>query len=81
MENELIFTGYKSGIGKSNKKYYMLNFITPPVVSQNGEFAYSNDISLFTTEEKFNQFKKEHALLDYVSISFEVNGEKVRYYL
>ena len=81
MENLLIFTGYRSGTGKSNKKYYMPNFITPPVVSENQSFAYSNAITLFTTEEKYNAFIKEHGLMDYVSISFEVNGEKVRYYL
>lgn len=81
MENLLIFTGYKSGNGKSNKKYYMLNFITPPVVSQNKDYAYSNSITLFTTEEKYNNFVKENGLMDYVNIAFEVNGEKVRYYL
>lgn len=81
MENLLIFTGYKSGIGKSKKQYYMLSFITPPVVSQDQSFAYSNSITLFTTEEKYNKFVKEHGLMDNVNVSFEVNGDKVRYYL
>lgn len=81
MENLLIFTGYRSGKGKSNKDYFMLNFITPPVVSENNTFAYSNPITVFTTEEKYHNFIKEHGLMDYVNISFEVNGDKVRYYL
>ena len=81
MENELILTGYKSGVGKSNKKYYMLTFITPPVLSQNKESAYSNNVTVFTTEEKYNSFIKQFSLLDRISIPFEVNGDKVRYYL
>lgn len=81
MEKELILTGYKSGVGKSNKKYYMLTFITPPVLSQNKEYAYSNNVTVFTTEEKYNLFIKENSLLDTIYIPFEVNGDKVRYYL
>lgn len=81
MEKELILTGYKSGIGKSKKDYYMLSFITPPVISKNQEYAYSNNITVFTTKEKYLSFIKEHGLLDKVPISFEVNGDKVRYYL
>ncbi len=81
MEKELILTGYKSGVGKSKKEYYMLTFITPPVISQNQDFAYSNNITVFTTKEKYHNFIKEHGLLDKVPVSFEVNGDKVRYYL
>ena len=81
MEKDLIFTGYKSGVGKSNKKYYMITFITPPVVNQNQNFAYSSNITIFTDEDKYNKFIKEHGLMDVVPISFEVNGDKVRYYL
>lgn len=81
MENELIFVGFRSGIGKSKKEYFMLNFITPPTYSQDKSFAYSNSISLFTTKEKYSNFIKEVSLLDKVSIPFEVNGDKVRYYL
>lgn len=81
MEKELILVGYKSGINKSNKKYFMLNFITPPVVSANQDIAYSNNITVFTNEEKYHSFIKENGLLDKVPVSFEVNGEKVRYYL
>lgn len=81
MESELIFTGFKSGIGKSNKEYFMLSFITPPVLSQNGDFAYSNNVSLFTSKEKYNDFIKSISLLDKISIPFEVVGDKVRYYL
>lgn len=81
MQTDLILTGYKSGIGKSNKKYYMLTFITPPVISQNQEYAYSNNVTLFTSEEKYLPFIKEHGLLEKVPVSFEVNGDKVRYYL
>lgn len=81
MEKLLIFTGYRSGKGKSNKDYFMLNFITPPVVSQNQDYAYSNSITIFTTEEKYNKFIKENGLMDEVLVAFEVNGDKVRYYL
>lgn len=81
MDKELIFTGYKSGIGKSKNKYFMLTFITPPVLSKNQDFAYSNNVTVFTTEEKYNDFIKENGLLENVLVSFEVNGDKVRYYL
>lgn len=81
MEKLLIFTGYRSGKGKSYKDYYVLNFITPPVVSQNQDYAYSNLINIFTTEEKYNKFIKENGLMDEVYVAFEVIGEKVRYYL
>ncbi len=81
MEKELILTGYKSGVGKNKKNYYMLTFITPPVVSKNQDLAYSNNVTIFTTEEKYNSFIKENGLLDKVLVSFEVNGDKVRYYL
>lgn len=81
MEKELILTGYKSGIGKSKKEYYMLTFITPPVISQNKDYAYSNNITVFTTKEKYQSFIKEYGLLDKVPVAFEVNGDKVRYYL
>lgn len=81
MEKELIFTGYRNGIGKSKNEYYMLTFITPPVLSQKQDYAYSNNITVFTTKEKYNNFIKENGLLDKVLVSFEVNGDKVRYYL
>lgn len=81
MEKELILTGYKSGIGKSKNEYFMLTFITPPVVSQNKDYAYSNNVTVFTTKEKYLNFIKEYSLLENVLIPFEVNGDKVRYYL
>lgn len=82
MENDLIFTGYRAGISKSGKGYFMLNFITPPIVSQDQTFAYSNSINIFAKNEaQYNQFIKEHGLMSVVSISFEVVGDKVRYYL
>lgn len=82
MENDLIFTGYKSGVAKSGKRYFMLNFITPPVVSQDQSFAYSNSITIFAKNEaQYNEFIKSHGLMDVVSVLFEVVGDKVRYYL
>ena len=81
MEKELILTGYKSGTSKSNKKYYKLTFITPPVVSKDKDFAYSSEITVFTEEEKYYDFIKKNGLLQKVPVKFEVNGDKVRYYL
>lgn len=81
MENDLIFCGYRSGISKEKKNYYKIDFRTPPIISKDQKTAYSIDISVFTTKEKYQQFIDDHSLLEVVKVPYEVNGEKVRHYL
>lgn len=81
MENDLIFVGFRNGTSKANKPYFMLNFITPPITSRDGNSAYCNNVSIFTEKDKYNDFLKNYSLLDTVRIPYEVNGDKVRYYL
>ena len=69
MESELIFVGYRSGVSKNGKKYFMLNFITTPVISD------------FTEEDKYNNFIKSNDLLSICTVPFELQGNRVIYYL
>ena len=57
----------------------MLNFITTPVISDFG--AYSSDVSVFTEEDKYNNFIKSNDLLSICTVPFELQGNRVIYYL
>lgn len=81
MSNDLVFVGYRSGKSKKDEDYYVLNFITPPVVSEDGTSAYTSNVSIFTTKDKYNQFISENELLSTNVIPCSICGDKVRYYL
>lgn len=78
---DLVFIGYRSFKGKKdvNKIYFVLQFITIPVKSQDGKTAYCKSIDLFASENSYSDFISEHELLETVAIPYEINGDKVSF--
>lgn len=81
MDKDLLFIGYRSFKSKSEKMCYILSFLTPPVVSQDGSSCYTTNVDIFTDEDKFNAFIKAHSILEYVKIQYDIVGDKVRYHI
>ena len=83
MENKqlLIFKGYRYFNGKTDpsKTYFVLNFMTLPVVTENR--GYCQDIDIFVTKEVYNNFIKNNNLLDNIEVSYEIVGNRVQYTL
>ena len=81
MENtqELLYVGYKFFNGKKDpdKTFYVLRFITNPIISYSS--AYCQDIDIFVEKDVYNKFIKEHDLLDWVETNCQIVGDKVRY--
>lgn len=78
---DLVFIGYRSFKGKKdvNKTYFVLQFITIPVKSQDGKTAYCKSIDLFASEDSYSDFISEHELLETVAVPYVVNGDKVSF--
>lgn len=81
MKDDLIFIGYRQFKSKSNIDCNVLDFITKPKLTQDGKGAYSNNVSIFTTPDKYSQFISANKLLSIVSLNFEIVGNRVRYVL
>lgn len=83
MENtqELIYVGYRSFNGKKDpdKVYYVLRFITHPIVTNIS--AYCQDIDIFVDKDVYNNFIKTNSLLDTVDVNCRIVGNKVQYSL
>ena len=79
MKDDLIFVGYRQFKSKSGNECNVLDFITKPKNTQDGKGVYVNNVSVFTTLEKYNTFKSSTKLLSIVSVSFEIVGNKVIY--
>lgn len=79
MKDDLIYVGYRTFMSKSGNKCNVLDFITKPKKTKNGDGVYVSNISVFTEEEKYFDFIKKNQLLSTVSVSFEIIGDKVRY--
>lgn len=79
MKEDLIFVGYRSFMSKSNNECNVLDFITKPKLSSDGNTAYVSNVSVFTDEAKYSEFIRNTKLLSVVSVPFEINGNKVRY--
>ena len=79
MKEDLIFVGYRSFMSKSNNECNVLDFITKTKLAADGESAYVSNVSVFTNKEKYENFIDNTKLLSIVPISFEINGNKVRY--
>ena len=81
MENthELIYIGYRSFNGKKDpdKVYYVLRFMTRPIVTKNS--AYCENIDIFVEKDVYNSFIKETDLLDNVDVNCRIVGNKVQY--
>lgn len=82
MEQKLIFTGFHDFLGKDKQNhYYVLDFISQPKISQDGTKGYVANITIFTEEKKYFDFIKNHKLLDLTNVNYEINGDKVRYFI
>lgn len=81
MDKDLLFIGYRSFKSKSEKMCYILSFLTPPIVSQDGSSCYTTNVDIFTDEDKYNAFVKAHSILEYVKIQYDIVGDKVRYHI
>lgn len=81
MEQKLIFTGYHDFDGKNENHYYVLDFITEPKVSEDKKRASVVNVTIFTNEEKYSNFIKNIKLMSLVSVKYELNGDKVRYFI
>lgn len=81
MSNDLVFVGYREGLSKKEKKYYVLSFITYPTSTKDGNCVYSTNVDIFVDVDKYNQFIKENNLMSIVNVPYNIFGDKVRYYL
>lgn len=81
MKDDLIFVGFRQFKSKSNNDCNVLDFITKPKMTQDGKGSYSNNVSVFTTPEKYSSFISANKLLSIVSLNFEIVGNRVRYIL
>lgn len=81
MENtqELIYVGYRNFNGKKDpeKVYYVLNFMTHPIITKTS--AYCQNIDIFVNKEVYNNFIKENDLLDTIAVNCHIVGNKVQY--
>lgn len=76
---ELIYIGYRSFNGKKDpdKVYYVLMFMTRPIVTRTS--AYCENINIFVEKDVYNNFIKENDLLDNVDVNCNIVGNKVLY--
>ena len=81
MEQKLIFTGYHDFDGKNGNHYYVLDFITEPKVSEDRKRATVANVTIFTNNEKYANFIEKVKLMSLVSVKYEINGDKVRYFI
>lgn len=80
MESNLLFTGFKNFKSKDKTKdYFVLEFLTEPKNYPTGSFC--TQVTVFTEKEKYNNFTKEHDLMDYCSVPYEIVGDKVRFFI
>ena len=82
-KNDLIFIGYRSFKGKQDttKTFYVLSFITSPIVSDTKASAFCKNIDIFVNKDVYNNFISSNGLLDSVEVPYEVVGDKVQYKL
>lgn len=81
MEQKLIFIGYHDFDGKNGNHYYVLDFISEPKISNDGKRAFVSNITIFTDVDKYFNFIKNAKLMSLVSVKYEINGDKVRYFI
>lgn len=76
---DLIFKGYRNFKGKKDpeKVYFVLNFMTQPIVTD--KVAYCQDIDIFVDKEVYNNFIKSNDLLSNVEVNCHIVGNKVQY--
>ena len=79
MKEDLIFVGYRSFMSKSNNECNVPDFITKPKLSADNNTAYVSNVSVFTDKAKYSESIRNTKLLSVVPVSYEINGNKVRY--
>ena len=79
MKDDLIYVGYRQFKSKNGNECNVLEFITKPKITQDGKSCYVNNVSIFTTADKYSSFIANTKLLSIVQCSFEIIGNKVRY--
>lgn len=82
MKDDLIYVGYRQfNSKKNNQDYFVIDFISKPKKSAiNGNMTVSN-IAVFTDKQKFSDFVQSHKLLETISVPFEIQGDKVKYFI
>lgn len=76
---KMLFCGYRNFKSKAGNDCYVLNFLTPVVVSKDNSRANSEIISVFTDDKKYNDFKNSVALMSQYDVIQDVQGSKVYY--
>lgn len=81
-KEKMLFCGYGSFKAKeSNKLYYMLKFLTPIRIRSDRDSADCKQISVFTSQEKYLDFRNKHEIMDFSDVMYDVDGDKVFYSL
>lgn len=82
MKEDLIFVGYRQfNSKKNNQDYFVIDFITKPKKSAVNNNVTATPIQVFVEKQKFSDFVQSHKLLETISVSFEIQGDKVRYFI
>lgn len=76
---KMLFCGYRNFKSKAGNDCYVLNFLTPVVVSKDNSRANSEIISVFADEKKYNDFINSVALMSQYDVIQDVQGSKVYY--
>lgn len=82
MKDDLIFVGYRQfNSKKNNQDYFVIDFISKPKKSALNNNVTVSNIAVFTDKEKFSEFVQSHKLLETISVPFEIQGDKVKYFI
>lgn len=77
---KMLFCGYGSFKNKAkDKDLFMIKFLSPVEVNNERHSADSQLIAVFTTQEKYSTFLKDHKLLDLCDVECRVSGERAFY--
>lgn len=75
----MLFCGYRNFESKKGNNCFVLNFLTPVVVSQDNSRANSEIISIFTDEKKYFDFVRKNPVMSKYDVKQDVVGSKVYY--
>ena len=76
-----VFIGYKTFVSqKNNRNYFVISllFMTFDEEHQRVDYFIKD---IFTSEETYYDFVKNHSLLQHVDVKREIVGDNVRYYI
>lgn len=75
----MLFCGYRNFKSKAGNNCFVLNFLTPVVISQDNSRASSEIISVFADENKYFDFIKKTPVMSKYDVKQDVVGSKVYY--